>query len=223
MCGRFSLSKPKNIKAKELKIKQEEIDLLKPRFNIAPSQKIAAVINEKEPHIEPLRWGLVPSWAKDEAIGQRMINARAETLAEKPSFKGLLHKHRCLILADGFYEWAESPHGKQPYFVHLKTGEPFTFAGLWSHWKDPKDQEIRTCAIITCGANELMKPIHDRMPVILDGEAREIWLDPENKDEPVLTQLLKPYSSEEMEAYPVSRAVNSPANDTEECLGAIKR
>ncbi len=133
MCGRFILSEPKKVKAKDLKIKQEEVDLLKPRFNIAPSNNIAAILNEKERHIEPLRWGLIPSWSKDETIGQRMINARAETIAEKPSFKGLLHKHRCLILADGFYEWAESVRGKQPYLIRLKSTEPFPLAGLWSH------------------------------------------------------------------------------------------
>ncbi len=221
MCGRFILSEPKKVKAKDLKIKQEEVDLLKPCYNIAPSNKIAAILNEKERHIELLRWGLIPSWSKDETIGARMINARAETLSEKPSFKGLFNKHRCLILADGFYEWAEDARGKQPYFIHLKSNEPFTFAGLWSHWKNPKGEELKTCAIITCAPNALMEKIHNRMPVILDGEARDAWLDPENKEGTVLTTLLKSYPPKEMEAYPVSKIVNAPQNDTEACIKPI--
>ncbi len=221
MCGRFILSKPKKIKAKDLRIKQEEVDLLKPRYNVAPSQKVAALLNEDPRHVEAIKWGLIPSWSKDEAIGQRMINARAETLAEKPSFKGLLHKHRCLILADGFYEWAESARGKQPYLIRLKSTEPFTFAGLWSHWTNPKGEEIKTCTIITCAPNALMEKIHNRMPVILDGEARDVWLDPENKEGTALTSLLKPYPDNEMEAYPVSKIVNSPQNDDEACLKPI--
>lgn len=221
MCGRFILSKPKKVKAKDLKIKQEDVDFLKPRYNIAPSQKVAAVLNEEPRRVEAVKWGLIPSWSKDEAIGQRMINARAETLAEKPSFKGLLHKHRCLILADGFYEWAESVRGKQPFLIRLKSEEPFTFAGLWSHWKDSKGEEIRTCTIITCAPNKLMESIHNRMPVILDAEARDIWLDPQNEDSTALTGILKPYAEDEMEAFPVSKLVNSPENDREECLKPI--
>lgn len=218
MCGRFTLSKPKKIKAKELKVPQADVDLLSPRYNIAPSNNIAVIRNEKERRIESLRWGLIPSWSKDETIGARMINARAETLSEKPSFKGLLNKHRCLVLADGFYEWAEGAHGKEPYFVHLRSGEPFTFAGLWSHWKNPKGEELKTCTIITCAPNALMGNIHNRMPVILEGEAREAWLDPENKEGPALTGLLNPYPERDMEAYPVSKIVNSPQNDSEACL-----
>ena len=217
MCGRFSLVKPKIIKAKDLKVKQSEADSLKPRYNIAPSQPVAAILNEAERHIQPLKWGLIPSWSKDEAIGQRMINARAETLAEKPSFKGLLNKHRCVILADGFYEWAEGPQGKQPYFIHLKAGESFTFAGLWSHWQNPKGQEVRTCTIITCAPNKLMEPIHNRMPVILTDKAQQAWLDPANTDGLALSGLLISYPDTVMEAYPVSKFVNSPANDTEGC------
>lgn len=221
MCGRFSLSKPKKLNARDLKIQQSEIDKLKPRYNAAPSQPIAAILNEQERHVELLRWGLIPSWSKDASIGARMINARAETLNEKPSFKGLLHKHRCLILTDGFYEWKEDRGLKQPYFIHMKDGEPFTFAGLWSHWTDPKGKEIRTCTIITCGPNDLMEPIHNRMPVILDSEQRDVWLDPKSQDSAVLAGLLKPYPEVEMEAYPISKHVNSPVNDVEECLKPI--
>ncbi len=223
MCGRFALPAPKKIKAKDLKVPQSEVDLLKPRYNIAPSNAVPAVRNEAERHIELLRWGLIPSWAKDETIGARMINARAETLAEKPSFKGLLNKHRCLILAEGFYEWAEGKGGKQPYYIRLKSGEPFTFAGLWSHWQKPKADEIRTCTIITCPPNALLEKIHNRMPVILTDEARDVWLDPENHDGPALSGLLRPYPANEMEAYPVSKTVNSPQNDTEACIESISR
>jgi putative SOS response-associated peptidase YedK len=206
------------VKATDLGIPPAQVELLKPRYNIAPSQQVAAILVDGTRHLEPLRWGLVPSWAKDEAIGNKMINARAETLAEKPSFKGLLNKHRCLILADGFYEWMETGRGKQPYFIHMKNGEPFTFAGLWSHWLGPKGQEIRTCAIITCPPNKLMERIHNRMPVILSDEAREVWIDPLNTDGSALTPLLRPYPEREMEAYAVSKTVNSPANDRLECL-----
>lgn len=222
MCGRFSLSQPKKIKAKIVNSSQFVIDSLKPRYNIAPSQQIAAILNEPERKIVPLKWGLIPSWAKDPSIGARMINARAETLAEKPSFKGLLHKHRCAIFADGFYEWMDTGKGKQPYFIHMKDGKPFTFAGLWSHWQSPSGEEVRTCAIITCPPNKLMSSIHDRMPVILSDEAREAWIDPANVDGNALTPLLKPYPDAEMEAYTVSKMVNSPMNDIKECLEQVK-
>lgn len=219
MCGRFSFSIPSKAKSLvKLGVPQAEVDILKPRYNIAPSNSVASIRNEKERHIEPLRWGLIPSWSKNESIGARMINARVETLAEKPSFKALLHKHRCLILADGFYEWAESARGKQPYLIRLKSAELLTFAGLWSHWKDSKGKEIRTCTIITCASNKLMERIHNRMPVILDAEARDIWLDPKTEDSTVLTGILKPFPDSEMEAYPVSKLVNSPENDNIECI-----
>lgn len=154
MCGRFTLSKPKKVKAKDLRIKQEEVGLLKPRYNIAPSNNVAAVLNEKERHIEPLRWGLIPSWSKDESIGQRMINARSETLSEKPSFKGLFHKHRCLILADGFYEWAEEARGKQGKEVRLiaankkyppiKPKEELKVGGVINHRRYPEIQIVNS-------------------------------------------------------------------------------
>ncbi len=222
MCGRYSFSIPSKAKSLvKLGIPQTQLDKLKPRYNVAPSQQVAAVLDDGRRHMEALRWGLIPTWAKEEAIGHKMINARAETLTEKPSFKGLLNKHRCLIPADGFYEWKEEARGKQPYFIHMKNGEPFTFAGLWSHWQNPKGEVIRTCTIITCAPNKLMKSIHDRMPVILTDEAREVWLDPRNKDGAALTALLNPYPEQEMEAYPVSKLVNAPANDMEECLKSI--
>ncbi len=218
MCGRYSLAKPEKIDARDLGIPPAEIDLLTPRYNIAPSDPIAAIRAERDRHLELLRWGLIPSWSKDEAVGARMINARAETLAEKPSFRGLLTQQRCLILADGFYEWAQGARGKQPYFVHLASGAPFTFAGLWSRWKPPDAEEIRTCTIITCAPNALVGKIHDRMPVILDKEAREAWLDPQRRDQQALAGLLRPYAERAMEAYPVSKLVNAPQNDSDACL-----
>ena len=222
MCGRYTLSKPKKIKAKELKVKQQEFDLLKPRYNIAPSQQVTAILNEDERHVSSVKWGLIPVWAKDEAIGYKMINARSETLLEKPSFKSLLPTRRCLILADGFFEWLDTGRGKQPYFIHLRSGEPFTFAGLWSHWKNPKGEEIKSCTIITCGPNKLIEKIHNRMPVILDAEAQELWLNPENQERRALTSLLNPYPEKEMEAYPVSKIVNLPVNDSEDCIFPVK-
>ena len=218
MCGRFTLSKPKKIKAKDLGLKQSEVDLLRPRYNITPTQKVGAILADGSPRLEALRWGLIPRWAKDEKIGSRMINARAETIGEKPVFRGLLRDHRCVVLADGFYEWAGDGKAKQPYFIHLKHGEPFTFAGLWSAWKNTKGEELKTCTLITCAPNELMEQIHNRMPVILDAESRDEWLNPDNQEIELLTRLLHPYPKSQMEAYPVSKIVNSPTNDTEDCI-----
>ena len=218
MCGRFSLGKPKLAKVKALRLKEEELSRLKPRYNIAPSQPVATIIGTPEPHIEPMKWGLVPSWAKDIAIGHKMINARSETLQEKPSFRGLLAHHRCLILADGFYEWHNEGKVKTPYYIRLKTGEPFTFAGLWSEWNGSDGSALRTCTIITCGPNALMERIHHRMPVILDGVPAAAWIDPALTDKAKLQALLKPFPAAKMELYAVSRLVNSPQNDTEEVL-----
>lgn len=222
MCGRFSFSIPSKAKSLvKLGIPQTQLAKLKPRYNIAPSNQVAAVIDDGSRHLEPLKWGLIPSWAENPAIGSRMINARAETITEKPSFRQLVTKHRCLILANGFYEWKATADGKQPYYIHLKNGEPFTFAGLWSHWNNPKGGEVRSCTIITCEPNKLMEVIHNRMPVILDEKARETWLDSKNIDSEALAHLLKPYPASEMESYPVSKIVNSPATDDEECMRPI--
>src|SRR5947209_3396825 len=189
-----------------------------PRYNIAPTQEVVTILRNGDAHLDQLRWGLIPSWAKDESMGARMINARAETLAEKPSFKGLLRSKRCLIIADGFYEWKQEHGQKTPMYITLKSGEPFAFAGLWDLWKNPDGEPVRSCTIITTTPNELVASIHDRMPAILTPAARELWLDPAVRDEHELTHWLAPYAAEEMTARAVSKLVNSPKVDGPELL-----
>jgi putative SOS response-associated peptidase YedK len=198
--------------------------VLAPRYNIAPTQSVIVVGDDGERYLKQMRWGLIPSWAKDESIGNRMINARAETIAEKPAFRAALKKRRCLIPADGFYEWKKgetSKAPKQPFCIRLKSKEPFGFAGLWEHWTSPDGEEVLSCTIITTEVNELLKEVHHRMPVILPREAEAVWLDPKIQDTDKLLPLLKPYPSDEMEFYPVDRIVNSPANDTPDCIVPI--
>jgi putative SOS response-associated peptidase YedK len=190
------------------------------RFNIAPSQPILALPNEGTNKVEFFIWGLIPSWAKDPSIGSRMINARAETLAEKPAFRSAYKYHRCLIFANGFYEWQAQPgvKSKVPHFIQLKSGNPFAFAGLWEHWQSPDGSAIRTATIITTEPNELMAKLHNRMPVILPADVYTQWLDSAPQQPARLQQLLAPFPAGEMEAYPVSTLVNSPANDLSECI-----
>lgn len=191
-----------------------------PRYNIAPTQVVPTVINDGNNEVRLMRWGLIPHWAKDESIGNRMINARCETLAEKPAFRDSFKKRRCVIFVDGFYEWRKDPGGrtKTPIHIKLKTGEPFAFAGLWTEWR-PKDgnEPVCSCTIITCHSNELIEQFHHRMPVILPREALEAWLDPEPVDPEKLKPLLKPFPSDKMFAYPVATVVNNPRNDLREC------
>lgn len=183
------------------------------RYNIAPTQEILNVVQHGGEHIgEFMRWGLVPSWAKDMSIGQKMINARGETLGEKPAFRQAFARRRCLIPADGFYEWRKEGSKKLPMRFVLKSGEPFAFAGLWEQWKRPDGEWLHTCTIITTTPNDVLAPIHDRMPVILRPEAEDLWLDAA-AEVSALTELLVPYPSDEMEGYPVSMAVNSPRFD----------
>ena len=194
-----------------------------PRYNIAPSQPILAVRAEQDARrLEALQWGLVPSWAKDITIGSRMINARGETLAEKPAFKNALLRRRCLIPADGFYEWKKEEGGRQPMHIHRQDGNLFAFAGLWEEWRRPDGAPLRTCTIITVAPNDLMASIHDRMPAILREEDEAIWLDTEHvKDKDEILSLLRPYPDAGLEAYPVSKIVNAPVNDTPECLARV--
>ena len=191
---------------------------LPPRYNIAPTQEAPVVRTIGDGRrLDMLRWGLVPAWAKDMDISARMINARAETVAEKPSFKAAFRRRRCLVPADGFYEWQKTPAGKQPYRITLKGGEPFAFAGLWERW-EKGDPALESCTIITCPPNEATAAIHDRMPVILPREAERVWLDPDQQDQDTLRALLTPYAATQMEAYPVSTLVNSPRNDTPDVI-----
>jgi len=212
MCGRYTLITDIRKIAESFGV--EPTLNAAPRYNIAPTQDIVAILKNGNAHLTTLRWGLIPSWAKDESIGSRMINARAETLAEKPSFKNLLRRHRCLIVADGFYEWKTEGRGKTPMYITLADEQPFAFAGLWDLWKSPDGPEIQSCTIITTEPNELMASIHNRMPAILRPGAYEDWLNPQLRDEQVLTHWLSPYPAELMKARPVSKLVNNPKNDS---------
>lgn len=189
-------------------------------YNIAPTQKVPVVPNDGSATIRLFRWGLVPQWADDSSIGNRMINARAETLAEKPSFRSAFRRRRCLILSGGFFEWRkEKGGGKTPMFVRLKSGLPFAFAGLWERWVSKETgEELLSCTIVTCEPNSLIAEFHHRMPVILPSEAHQTWIDPQERQPQELTGLLVPYPAEEMEAYPVSKAVNNPRNNSPQCI-----
>jgi len=188
-----------------------------PRYNIAPTQPILAIVSEDQRRVfKQFRWGLIPAWAKDSRLASKMINARSETLTEKPAFKTLLKSRRCLIPADGFYEWMQTNGKKQPFYIHLKSKEPFAFAGLWDQWLSPSGP-VYTCTIITTKANSLITPLHDRMPVILQRDHEHIWLDGTIHDPQQLLPLLQPFSDEAMTCYPVQSIVNSPQYDIPEC------
>ena len=212
MCGRFTLTADVN----ELQNAFPWLNIpegLMPRFNIAPSQPVAVVPNDGKNQLDYFLWGLIPSWAKDPSAGNRMINARAETLAEKPSYRAAFRRRRCLILADGFYEWrATSGKSKTPMFIRLASGNPFAFAGLWEIWNAKDGSTIFSTTIVTTEPNPFMEPIHNRMPVILPEDSYTQWIDPGEADPTRLTKLLIPYPGE-MTAYPVSTQVNNPRNE----------
>ena len=227
MCGRFTLTHDiKTIASTILQPRTVAVpaslqtNQVVPRYNIAPTQDVVAVMHDADLRFALLRWGLIPSWAKDASVGSRMINARAETLAEKPSFKRLLTAKRCLIVADGFYEWTQEPGSKYktPMYITLANNEPFAFAGLWDTWKDSEGENVSTCTIITTDPNELMQSIHTRMPVVLPLSAREAWLSPDIHDAQHLLPLLTPYVDSPMTARPVSRLVNNASQDTAEMI-----
>jgi putative SOS response-associated peptidase YedK len=211
MCGRYTLKTPAGVLTERFDI-EESSTSISSSYNIAPTQQVATVLAENgKRKLEMLHWGLIPSWAKDPEVGNRMINARAETVAEKPSYRKAFQERRCLILADGFYEWQKTDNGKQPFYIRMEDESPFAFAGLWESWRNGR--EIRSCTIITTAPNELAASIHNRMPVILHPEDYDMWLDPDFDEREPLTSLLKPFPAEAMEAYPVSRRVNKPANN----------
>jgi putative SOS response-associated peptidase YedK len=216
MCGRFTLVSP--FVAVTERFHASAPPVFRPRYNIAPGQEVLCVIRDGENRIEPLRWGLIPFWAKDPAIGSRLINARAETVAEKPSFRSAFAKRRCLVVADGFYEWRPEGKRKVPVYIFLKSKKPFGFAGLYEAWKTPEGKELRTCTIITTGANELVRPIHDRMPVILPEGFEDRWLDPGEGSRERLQTLLTPYPVGEMAAYDVTPVVNNAGHDAPDCI-----
>jgi putative SOS response-associated peptidase YedK len=193
------------------------------RYNVAPGQVMPVLVKETERELTPMRWGLVPSWAKDEKIGYKMINARSETVAEKPSFRMPFRRQRCLVLADAWYEWmpAKDKGRKRPFLFALKGNEPFGFAGLWDIWTTPDGELLRSFSIITTEANELAKQVHHRMPVIVPRTDEERWLDCDVADPDSLKSILAPYPSSEIQAYEVSPLVNSPRNDSPECLSRL--
>ena len=224
MCGRFaSKGSAKDIE-KEFKVGRLNKLKFAPRYNIAPSQEIGAILETDGERIATeLRWGLIPSWAKDAGVGNKLINARAETLCEKPSFKNAFRARRCIIPASGFYEWAKKGAGaKQPFYFYLKEKPVFGFAGLREEWLDRESGElVETCTIITTEANEVLEPVHDRMPVILKAEDYDRWLDAQVKDTAALQNLLTPYPADEMAAYAVGKAVNNPAYDAPELIDRL--
>ncbi len=219
MCGRFTLT----VNPADLQDAFSNYTFptqFAPRFNIAPSQPVLAIPNNDKFKADFFIWGLIPLWAKDPSIGNRLINARAETLAEKPSFRGSYKHKRCLVLADGYYEWQATgvKKPKVPYFIHMQDRQPFAIAGLWDTWEGPDGSSLQTCTLITTAPNELMEPIHDRMPAILHPRDYAKWLDPAPQTPERLQALLKPFPAESMAAHPVSTLVNKPENDSPELV-----
>jgi putative SOS response-associated peptidase YedK len=222
MCGRFTLNTSAKIIAEFFKL--SEVPDIKPRYNIAPTQSVATVTVDREKmqrQFQFMRWGLIPSWAKDMKIGSHTINARSETVAEKPAFRSAIKHRRCLIIADGFYEWQPQGKKKQPYYFQMANNEPFAIAGLWENWRSPEGENIVSCSIITTTANETVQPVHDRMPVILPSGDWEQWLDSSINNSQQVLPLLKPYDPAAMKANAVSAIVNSPTRDSPECIQAI--
>ena len=224
MCGRFTLRAPASVVAAQFGL--FEMPPFTPRFNIAPTQPVA-VVRRSSAKAEPqrelvwLRWGLIPSWAKDPAIGNRMINARAETVAQKPSYRAAFRRRRCLVVADGFYEWARGGKPRQPYFIRMRDDRPFAFAGLWESWQGPDEGPIESCTLLTTEPNSLLEPIHNRMPVILAEGDYARWLDPALQRPDALAPLLRPFSCEGMTAEKISTYVNSPAHDDPRCIEGV--
>jgi putative SOS response-associated peptidase YedK len=222
MCGRYTLTKEEKRLLERYGSPPGNREAFRARFNIAPTQQALVFLFEESPVLKNLRWGLIPFWAKDEKIGSQMINARCETVAEKPAFRAAFKKRRCLVVADGFYEWIKTPGGKEPVWITRRDHEPFCFAGLWESWTNPERKEIRTFSIITTTPNELLSCVHTRMPVILKEKDYDQWLDPKVADQDSLTKLLRPYASGVMQFYPVNKLVNDPRNDRAECIERMR-
>ena len=219
MCGRFTLTVDSR-SIEEAFPWLEVPQTLAPRYNIAPTQPIAVIPNDGKNQLDFFIWGLIPSWAKDPKIGSRLINARGETVGEKPSFRAAYKRRRCLILADGFYEWVKVPgeKNKTPHYIQMETQNVFALAGLWEIWNAPDGSVVKTATIITTEPNPMMAKLHNRMPVILSEKDHPFWLDPQEKPNEELAPLIRSYPAEEMMHYPVSTTVNSPANDSKACI-----
>ena len=220
MCGRYSLIADLGELARQFEFDGDWLTF-ESAYNIAPTQEVLTVVGGETRRGGFMRWGLIPHWAKNASIGSRMINARAETVAEKPAFRDALRRRRCLVLADGFYEWQRTGGAKRPMRIVMRSGEPFAFAGLWSVWRDPEGKAVPSCAIITTAANDLLRPIHDRMPVVLPKDLEELWLDLSVEDASTLTSIMAPYPADALEAYEVSSLVNSFANDGPEVAAPV--
>ncbi len=214
MCGRYSIFTPTETLLIRFHVPRAEA--LKPTYNAAPTQSLPVILNSDPTTIQLCRWGLIPVWAKEERIGHRMFNARAETLSQKPSFRNPFKKQRCLVLTDGFYEWKKTSDRKIPHRISMRDNEPFAFAGIWEVWKTPDGEEVKTFSIITTEPNDLMKPLHNRMSVIIKQENEEKWL--QELDISEAQKMLEPYAFEDLEAYPISTLVNSPRNNSKEII-----
>jgi putative SOS response-associated peptidase YedK len=221
MCGRFVRKRSASSIAADFGV-DEVVDELQPSFNIAPTHDVAVIVNNGTKRLVAMRWGLVPAWATDPAIGSKLINARAETLAETAAFKEAFKRRRCLVVADGFYEWQKAGREKTPLLIRLKSDQPFAFAGLYETWTPPWGEALTTCTIITTEPNDLVRPIHDRMPAILPRRLESLWLDETALDRHWLLDMLTPYPAEQMEAYAVSSLVNSVKNDSPACIEPLE-
>jgi len=223
MCGRYRLSRKKQILEEQFDAVFEED--WSPRYNIAPTQPVPIIRQHpKEPmrEISLVRWGLIPSWSKDSSSAAKMINARTETAATLPAFKDAMKSRRCLIPADGFYEWKKTGKTKQPHCFEINGGELFAFAGIWDRWKNPSGQWVQSCSILTTTANSLTSAVHDRMPVILELDSYDLWLDPGMKNVSVASEMLKPFDASLMRCHPVSDSINRVVNDDAECSVAVE-
>jgi putative SOS response-associated peptidase YedK len=230
MCGRFVQASSPELLVERFGVDELAAPRHEPSYNVAPRATVYAVRDRAEDdrrrrYLSELRWGLIPSWAKDPKVGDRMINARAESLADKPAYERAFRRHRCLVPAEGFYGWQRRGSGKQPMFIHRRDGEPMAFAGLWAAWRDAKDPDgewLRSCVIVTTNANDTVAPLHDRMPVVLEERDWERWLDPEAGDVDALARLLLPAADDLLVAYPVGNRVNSADNDDPELVEPVE-
>lgn len=224
MCGRFTLKQPAAALSQAFHV--QLLPDVSAQYNVAPTQMVTTVLHNSQSNkreFQQLRWGLIPSWAKDPQIGAKLINARSETVGEKPSFRSAFKRRRCLVVADGFYEWKQEQGKKQPYYFYLQDEQPFGFAGLWERWQSPSGEEIFSCTILTTVANELLQPIHNRMPVIVAPNDYNLWLDPQVETPEPLEHLLLPYPAQAMTAYPVSTLVNNSQHNTPECIFPVSQ
>ena len=224
MCGRYRLSRRKQIIAEYFDSVPGEEDW-SPHYNVAPTQPVPVIRQSpKEPvrELSLIRWGLIPSWAKDSSVAAKMINARAETASTLPAFRDAFKSRRCLIPADGFYEWKKTGTAKQPYCFEINEGELFAFAGLWDRWRDSNGNVLETFSILTTTPNAVTSPVHDRMPVILEPDGYDLWLDPGMRDVSAASECLKPYDALQMRCHPVSSRINYVSNDDQECSAPVE-